>query len=141
MNEYIFFDVLLQTKFVEFVEGQGIACELSDDPLGFVVAIPEDIGDALEDEIEARYDELEREQKELLSHEAGGFQQLAGISFHMPDGESRMVPVPTELANRLLSVASLEEIQKLFDSVAHHALIEDHRTLCQVLHDEMPTPV
>jgi len=47
-----------------------------------------------------------------------------------------MVTVATELANRPLSVASLEEIQKLFDSVAHHALIEDHRTLCQVLHDE-----
>ncbi len=138
MNEYIFFDTRLQNKFVEFVEGHGIPCELNDDPLGFVVAIPEDIGDELEDEIEARYDELEREQKELLSHEAGGLQQLAGIAFHMPDGESRMVPVPTDLANRLLSVASLEEIQTLFDSVAHHALIEDHRTLCQVLHDETP---
>lgn len=133
MIEYIFFDPALRDAFVEYAQSQKVSCTLQDDALGFVVAVPEDIGEAVEDALEERYAALEREQARLLSEERGGLKQLAGFRFDLPDGQSRMVPLETETANRLLAVFSLEEVQHLFEAVARSALNPPEEHLCKVL--------
>jgi len=136
MNEYIFFDAALQNEFVEFAASQGIACSKRDDPMGMVVEVPEDIDEELEDALEERYGELQDKQSELLKQEEGGFKRLAGLRYTLPDGQSRMVSLESDVASRLLSVFTLEEVQALFETVARSALHEDDRSLCQILAEE-----
>ncbi|MDD2913920.1 MAG: hypothetical protein PHP70_01240 [Gallionella sp.] len=136
MIEYIFFDANLQNKFVEYAAGLGVAAALQDDPMGLVVAIPEDIGEDVEDALEECYSRLQEEQSDLLAQAEGGLKQLAGFRYTMPDGQSRMVPLPTDTASRLLSVFSLEEVQVLFEAVARNALSCEEKTLCQILAED-----
>ena len=132
MIEYIFFEAALRDKFVAFAEQRGVPCTSTDDSMGLEVAIPEELPDELLDELEARYDDLQVEQANL-SKEDGGLNRLAGFRFNLPDGQSRMLPLPTEMANRLLANFSLEEIQGLFDAVADSTLNPNSEHLCQIL--------
>ena len=58
--------------------------------------------------------------------------RLAGFYYKMPDGQSRMVPLETDIANRLLATFTMEEIQALFETVAL-SMIEDETHLCKIL--------
>lgn len=136
MIEYIFFDAALQNKFVEYAASLGVACTLQDDPMGMVVAVAEDIGEDVEDALEERYGQLEKEQSEQLTQEEGGLKRLAGFNYTLPDGQSRMVPLQADIASRLLSVFSIEEIQTLFAAVARSALNQEDKPLCKILKDE-----
>jgi len=134
MMEYIFFDAGLRDSFVEHAQGMGVDCVLLDDSMGLVVAVPEDLDDELMDALETRYDELQQDQSRLELSE-GGLKRLAGFRFDLPDGRSCMVPLQTEMANRLLASFSLEEIQALFGAVARRALDPAEDRLCQLLSD------
>lgn len=138
MIEYIFFDAKLQNEFVAYAASLGIACTLRDDPMGMVVAVPEDIGEDLEDRLEERYGRLQDEQSDLLAQEEGGFKRIAGFRYTLPDGRSHMVPLQSDTASRLLSVFSLEEIQALFATVACGALNDEEESLCRMLAGEVP---
>ena len=136
MIEYIFFEASLRSAFVEYAEGLRITCTLHDDTMGLVVAIPEDIAEDLEDMLEERYDELQEEQTQLLAEEEGGLKRLAGFRFELPGGQSRMVPVQPDIANRLMAEFSLEEIQALFEAVARSAVSTEENSLCKTLAEE-----
>lgn len=136
MMEYIFFDANLRDRFVEHAKGLGVACELQDDNMGWVVAVPEDLADDSVESLEAHYDELQEEQSELMSQSEGGFKRLAGFQLVLPDGQTCMVPLQPDVANRLLSCFSFEEIQTLFDTVARSALDPKNRPLCEILRAE-----
>ena len=101
--------------------------------MGLVVAVPEDLADDLVDALEARYDELQDEQADLMSQTEGGLGKLAGFKLVLPDGQTCMVPLQPDMANRLLSCFSLEEIQVLFDTVARSALDPKDSHLCEIL--------
>lgn len=133
MMEYIFFDASLRDRFVEHAKGLGIACDLQDDNMGWVVAVPEDLADNLEESLEAHYDELQEEQSDLMSQSEGGFKRLAGFQLVLPDGQTCMVPLQPDVASRLLSCFSFEEIQALFDTVARSALNPGSMHLCEIL--------
>jgi hypothetical protein len=133
MDEYIFFDVGLRDRFVKHAGELGVASELRDDTMGLVVAVSEDLADDLVDDLEACYDGLQDEQSELISRMEGGLGKLAGIKLVLPDGQICMVPLQTDMANRLLACFSLEEIQVLFDSVARSALDPKDSHLCAIL--------
>lgn len=137
MLEYIFFDAGLRDQFVAYARSLGLECEMRDDALGLVVALDEEmLNDELEDQLEAHYEQLEQQQAELLSQEAGGLQQLAGFRVNLPDGQSCQVPLPPELANRLMAGFSLEEIQTLLDTVAR-SVLDPRQHLCEIMHAEM----
>jgi hypothetical protein len=133
MIEYIFFNAALRDKFVAFAEQRGVPCTASDDSMGLLVAIPEDISEEMSDEIEAYYESLEDEQEELSKAE-GDLNRLAGFNFSLPDGQQRMLPMPSEMANRLLANFSMEEIQGLLNATAERTLNpnSDDR-LCKIL--------
>jgi len=136
MLEYIFFDTGLRDSFVAHAHDLGLACELRDDPMGLVVEIDEDaLDDDLEDSLEERYGQLQDEQAELLSEENGGLRQLAGFRVNLPDGRSCQVPLPPELANRLMASFSLAEIQTLLDTVAR-SVLDPRQHLCEIMHAE-----
>lgn len=132
MIEYIFFDNTLRDRFVSYVSQNEVPCTATDDPLGLVVAIPEDLSEELSDAIESFYDTLEAEQ-EVLSRAEGDLNRLAGFRFNLPDGQSRLLPVEPEIANRLMASFSLQEIQNLLEDTALCALTENNEHLCKIL--------
>jgi hypothetical protein len=132
MIEYIFFSTELRDRFVTFVRTHGLDCEVSDDPLGMVVAIPEDIPEALSDQIEDYYGSLEDEQEDMSAAE-GDLHRLAGFGFKLPNGEARLLPIEPDLANRLMAHFSLEEIQSLLNDVARYTLEPADPHLCHIL--------
>ena len=132
MIEYIFFNAELRDRFVAYAEQHGVPCTATDDQMGMLVEIPEDITDELSDEVEAFYETLEREQ-EAMSKEDGDLNRLAGFRFNLPDGQSRMLPIEPEIANRLMANFTLEEIQHLLDDVAHCTLFPNDEHLCKIL--------
>ncbi len=132
MIEYIFFEASLRDKFVAYAEQRGVPCTATDDNMGLVVAIPEDLAEELADELEAYYDTLEDEQEDL-SKEDGDLKRMAGFRFNLPDGQSRMLPLQTDMANRLMANFTLAEIQGLFDAVAYCTLNPNDEHLCHIL--------
>lgn len=137
MFEYIFFDAALRDQFVQYATDLGVTPSLRDDHMGMVVEIPEDISEAQEDAIELRYDELEKQQAELLLGEDGGLKRIAGFNYILPDGQQRMVPLQAEIASRLLAAFTMEEIQSLFSAVANSTLNPGEEHLCKVLAAEI----
>lgn len=136
MNEYIFFDAGLRNRFVECAKKHEVVCELRDDNLGLIVAVPEDLPDDLVDALEARYEQLQDEQSELMSKMEGGLGRLAGFNLVLPDGQTCTVPMQPDMANRLLSCFSFEEIQVLLDTVARSVLDPKESHLCEILRAE-----
>ena len=132
MFEYIFFDAALRDKFVNRARQHGVGCTATEDNLGMVVAIPEDLPEEVAEELENYYDILESEQEDLSKSE-GDVNRLAGFRFNLPDGQSRLLPVEPEIANRLMASFSLEEIQHLFEDVAHCTLFPNNEHLCKIL--------
>jgi hypothetical protein len=132
MIEYIFFDIALRDKFVSYVEQCGVRYTAPEDNMGMVVAIPEDIPEPVSDDIEEYYSMLENEQ-EAQSETEGDLKRLAGFGFKLPDGQARLVPVSTDMANRLMANFTLEEIQGLLNNVAYYALEPPNEHLCKIL--------
>jgi hypothetical protein len=132
MIEYIFFDAALRDKFVAFAEQRGVPCTSTNDSMGLLVAIPEDIPEVLSDDIEEYYESLENEQEDL-SKANGDLNRLAGFNFTLPDGQQRMLPLPSDMANRLLECLSMEEIQGLLNAVAERTLNPNSEHLCKIL--------
>lgn len=122
MLEYIFFDAALRDRFMAYAESRGVGCTMQDDNMGMVVAVPEDIAEETAMALERYYDELEDEQTELIAEEDGGLRQLAGFRYRLPDGQPRRVSLQPEIANRLLAAFGMQEIQAMFETVAHSAL-------------------
>jgi len=132
MIEYIFFDAALRDKFVNYATQNDVPCTAMDDTMGMVVEIPEDIPEEISDKLEEFYEALEDEQVSLSKGE-GDLNRLAGFGFKLPNGESRMLPLQTEMANRLLAHFSLDEIQELFNAVADCTLNPNDEHLCHIL--------
>lgn len=132
MMEYMFFDASLRDRFVRYLGELGVDCEPRDDSMGLVVGVAEDLPEAAEAAIEARYDALMEEQAGLADEsEDGARKHLAGFRLDLPDGRSCMVAVRPDIANRLLDCFTLEEIQDLFASVARRALDPQDISLCR----------
>ena len=138
MNDYIFFDGRLRDKFVAHAKALGVECELRDDSMGIIAAVPEDISDDLIDELEVHYDELQDEQSDLLAQTEGGLKKLAGFQLVLPDGQTSTVALQPDMAKRLLASFNFDEIQVLFDAVARSALDPKNMPLCEILRAEKP---
>ena len=132
MIEYIFFDAGLRDKFVSYARQHDVPCNAIEDNLGLVVEVSEDIPEEMADKLEEYYEALEDEQTSLSKSE-GDLKRLAGFRFNLPNGESRMLPLETDMANRLLVHFTLAEIQALFDSVARSTLEPNDEHLCHIL--------
>lgn len=135
MIEYIFFEATLRDRFVRYAEQHDIPCNAIEDSMGMVVEVSEDIPEEMADRLEEFYEALEDEQASL-SRDEGDLNRLAGFGFKLPNGDARMVPVSTDMANRLMLHFKLEEIQELLNSVARYALEPPNEHLCKILAEQ-----
>lgn len=120
VNEYIFFAADLRDRFVAFAAAQGVAGTWRTDGMeGFVVALPDDLADAVEDAIEDEYDRLMDQQRERIEAEEGSAgRDLMGVAVTLPDGRPCTVRLPAAVARRLFEHFDAAEIQALVDAIA-----------------------
>lgn len=133
MLEFIFFDDRLQKQFADHLNQEQISFSLPEDPMGHLlveVDLPED--DPRSDALEDFNDSLMEQQEQLLQQEdAEGSRSLTAITVHLQDDTTVYANVEAELMNRLLTVASPEEISILVDSIATAIENHDTRPLCK----------
>ncbi len=133
MLDYIFHYPDSLTRFTRFLDSRRIPYQSRDDALGLVVAIAEDLDDAIVDAVESCYDTLLQEQEALSSTrdgEAAG-KTTTALSVQLSGGQTVYASIPAEVMRRLLSVLSPEEIGRLVDAIASAVENPDPRPICK----------
>jgi hypothetical protein len=130
--EYIFFDERPWRHFIDFIKELGLEPETSRGDEGWLVALPEEIEDALNERIEAFYDEMLDYNESLVAEREGvAHRHLAGLSVSLSDGRTVLAPVDPGLMQRVLSVVTPQELGELVDAVVAAVENPDERSLCQ----------
>jgi hypothetical protein len=133
MFEYIFFHPLPAGQFVDWLKGQGVAAAVRDDDEGFVVEVPEDLDDELDQAVDAKYEALLEMNEELLKQEHGdeaGYHG-AGICVHLKDGRVSYADIDPKLLGRVMESVTPEEFATIVDAIATAVENPEEQTYCQ----------
>ena len=132
MLEYIFFDERPWRRFIDYLESLGLEPQASTAGDGWLVALPEDLDDELDEKIEAYYERM-LELNESLVAEAEGESHLhrAGVNLTLSDGRVVQAVVDPKLMRRLLTAISPRELGELVDAIVAAVENPDQRPLCQ----------
>ena len=132
MIEYVFFHQPLADAFIGRLVALSIAYESKADELGLVVAVPEDLDDAVLDELDGLHEELLAQAEALLIAAEGGTErQAAALNITLGDGRIVQAPVRPALMNKLLSALSFEEINELLEAIVDSIEHPDARPFCR----------
>ena len=132
-NEYIFFDEGLRERFIALTSHHGLQADWREDAMdGYVVSLADELNDALEEELEAAYDALLAEQRDLVDTGDGADAlRVMGVNIQHPDGSTQVVRVPGEYALRLVEHFTLDEIRSLVTAIAGEVLAPHGGPLCK----------
>lgn len=132
MLEYIFFHKQLLEQFLKQLEQLNIACETRDDAMGLVAALPEDIDDALMEQIDEIYEALLGDTEKLLNtDDTASDKHAAAITLTLKNGEAVDAPIDPALLKRVLSVISYEELNELVEAIVDGVENPDRSPFCQ----------
>jgi riboflavin biosynthesis pyrimidine reductase len=132
MLEYILFDERPWRRFIDYLESLGLEPQASSDDQGWLVALPEDLDDELDEKIEAFYDRMLAMNESLVAQEEGQAQvHTAGINLTLAGGQVVQAAVDPKLMQRLLSVITPEELGELVNLIVDAVENPDERPLCQ----------
>lgn len=132
MLDYLFFVEPPYQKFLAFLRERGVPVERHEEGDHFVARVPEELDEALIDEIEARYEVLMDESMEQMETED---QESAGVVVNLKDGRTAYAVVRPDLINRLLETISPEELGELVNAIADAVENPDERLLCRRLRE------
>jgi hypothetical protein len=127
MLEYIFFHESLRDQFVNFLRERGVEMQLSEAD-GLMVAIPDDLDDALNEAIEQRYDLLLQEHTDVM--EGILEKDVAGVRVLLGDGTPATIRFDPDLLARVLQSISMEELRDMVQAIAEQVEHPDDRPLC-----------
>ncbi|MBI4740834.1 MAG: hypothetical protein HY777_04590 [Betaproteobacteria bacterium] len=132
-NDYIFFDRSLCERFVQFAADHHLNSTVRPDTMrGTLVALPEDMGDELEDRVEEEYEALMLEQMAALESDDGeADRSVLGVDVELADGQPCVVRIPATLGRRLFEVFSTDEIHDLVNAVVHSIENPGREPLCK----------
>jgi hypothetical protein len=132
MLEYVFFNTKPRDAFIRYLDDNGISHEATDDDMGLIVAVPEDLDELILQNIENHYDELMENAEELLLEEGSEEEKsLAAITIELDNGQTTYVTVSPDFMNRILGVVSMDELNEFIDSIASSIQHPDDRPLCK----------
>ncbi|MDB4521891.1 hypothetical protein N9100_00575 [Gammaproteobacteria bacterium] len=131
MLEYIFFHDGPQRQFLQYLESLDIPHVEQNDTMGMIVAVPEDMGEDIEDKIETNYDELMENAEELLIEDGEGAEKdVAAITISLQSGETIYASVDPKVLNRILGVITTQELNTLVNSIVSSVENPDDRPFC-----------
>lgn len=132
MLEYILFDEDSWRGFGVFLRQLGVEHETSVAEEGWLIALPEDLDEALDTKIEAYYDQLlEGNEAMVAEREGDAHQHAAGVNITLADGRVVQAIIDPKLMQRLLDAVSPRELGEFVDAVAAAVENPDGRPLCQ----------
>jgi len=131
MLEYIFFDDEPRKQFLQYLALLDIPHVEQDDTMGMIVAVPEDMGEDIEDEIEAHYDKLMEDAEQLLIEDGEAAEKdVAAITITLDDGNTVYASVSPKILNSILSVITTQELNDLVNSIVSSVQNPDDRPFC-----------
>jgi hypothetical protein len=132
MLEYIFFDERPWRRFIDYLKSLDLEPQATSDDQGWLVALPEDLDDELDEKIEAFYDQMLEMNESLVAQEEGQAQvHTAGVNLTLANGRVVQAAVDPKLMQRLLSVITPEELGELVNLIVDAVENPDERPLCQ----------
>jgi len=130
MLEYVFFDEGIRNKFVETLREKGVDIRTADED-GCIAEVPEDLDDALADEVDYLYEKLLQETAELLEETEGAFEKnVMGVMVALEDGTPCTIRLDPDLVARVLNCISMEELRDMAQTIAEGVQNPDNRPLC-----------
>ena len=131
MLEYIFFHDEPRKQFIQYLLKQDIPYVEQDDSMGMVVAVPEDLGEEIEELAESHYDKLMEDAEELLIEDGEAAEKdVAAITITLDDGRTIYASVSPNVINRVLGVITTQELNDLVNSIVSSVLNPDERPIC-----------
>jgi len=131
MLEYIFFHDQPRQNFISYLVSHNIPYNEQDDIMGMIIAVPEDMGDDIEDDIEAYYDKLMEDAEELLNEDGEVAEKdVAAITISLQSGETIYASVDPKVLNRILGVITTQELNELVNSIVSSVENPDDRPFC-----------
>lgn len=131
MLEYVFFDESIRKKFSDFVHDKGVECRLSDEDGACIAELPEELDDAIGDEIDYYYEKLLQETAELIEGTDDALEKnVAGVHVALSDGSACTIRLDPELLARMLNCISMEELRDMAQTIAEGVENPDNRPLC-----------
>ena len=130
MLEYVFFDQGILEQFIDTVQKKGAAAQQSSSG-EMVVEIPEEIDEALSDEIDLEYEKLLQDNAALIELGDDALEKnVAGVQVQLADGSACTIRLDTDLVARLLTVLTMEELRDLAQTITESVEHPDNRPLC-----------
>ena len=130
MNEYALFNKEPVELFTAFLRARGIDPEISRDDKSYTIAIPADLGDDLEDEIEDKYGELLMLNRDIFMAENEDESLVASIGVKRRDGNLSQAFVDPDVLGKILGVVTADEFDEVVASVVMAVEDPDDRSFC-----------
>ena len=132
MLEYVFFEVAIRDKFIEFLKSHRVEHRFEDDEL--LVEVDEELSREQGDAVDHCYETLLQETAELMEQGEDALEKnVAGVQVQLSDGEMCTVRLKPELVGRLLNCISMEELRDMVQEVARWVELKDNSPLCHVV--------
>lgn len=129
MLEYMFFDERIRDQFVKFLADRGVEAGAGDDE-DLIVLVPEDLDDALADDVDEEFERLLQATPEMLGDDAVE-KSAAGVMVQLSDGTPCQVRLDPDLMARLMNCLSLEELRDLVQDIAMAVENPDDGPICK----------
>jgi len=132
MLEYVFFDPQPFDRFADYVKGLGLKpeCRVSDRD-EYLVELPDDLDEAVTEQVEAYYEKMMGLSEELMAEEDEEHYSAAGVQVSLADGSQIVASVEPGLLQKVLTVLSYDELGRFVDDIARAVEHPDSRPICK----------
>lgn len=122
--EYTFFDTDIAERFRGQIHEMGLKTSMVEDDvtgeMSYVITIEGQIPDDKADQIEDLYSDMlfGEQAAQIEGNESGAIADACGVQVQLASGEFTTIAIHPEIMNKILSVLSIDELQKFLAQAA-----------------------
>ena len=131
MLEYVFFNERFTLQFIQRLESLSVEFERRVDPIeGAAVIVIDEPEDALWDQLDDYYDELNDADQAVLENSTDDSMSTAGVYIELSDGRKTLAKVRPDVINRMLSSISMDELNEFIETIVQSVETPDDSPIC-----------